>query len=55
MIYLNNKLKDIRVEDFVINLFVKSNNFNDFLEKQFRFAIMDENLNALDFPHKYKF
>lgn len=48
MIYLNNNLNDLSVSDLVMNLMVKFYNLDDFTEKNFRLATIDDNLDPID-------
>lgn len=48
MVYLNNNLNDLDVHKLVLNLMVKYQNLDDFTEKNFNLAMIEENLDPMD-------
>lgn len=48
MIYLNNNLNNCSVDELMMNWMVKFNNLDDFTEKSYKLATLDDNLDPLD-------
>lgn len=48
MIYLNNNLNNCSVMELMMNWMIKFNNLNDFLEKSYKLAVLDDFLDPID-------